>query len=449
MKRKTPCARAHGVCGVTAAMLAAAVVEVGLSVGRVLDRVARILDAFVNRLAELFGRAVFLAGGQWHRGQNEPGSQGDGAGQGMAKHDRSFRLGGSRSFTSSRRLPGSVAVVTRSTLHHGSCSLTDRSTFFRPAARVEGTIDGPRRCSHEARMGGPVLMEATRMRRVTAVLTMGVCFSVGMMVPLVGLHATEDFRRLDGIQDMVVFVVEDVTGMNERPRRTDAGSSRGIAASASPAPQPSGQQVAHALPAEPGVSPAAAGPVVAAAPAETRLSGATRTGRPAPVAKPEIPQADTQTETVVEAARVSEEPQPAISDRTDSKVTSTLDAADIAEIQALLLARGYDAGAIDGVSGPQTRRAIRAFERDAGLPVSGEARPALLARLAAVDTADNEFATVANDRSTAAAIIEPDTRPDLIEREGITQTADAGAAPRMPVATQSRSVSAPVSLLAR
>ena len=42
-----------------------------------------------------------------------------------------------------------------------------------------------------------------------------------------------------------------------------------------------------------------------------------------------------------------------------------------AEVQRLLAARGYYAGAVDGVAGPATRSAIRRFQKDAGLPVTG------------------------------------------------------------------------------
>src|SRR3546814_19741403 len=40
-------------------------------------------------------------------------------------------------------------------------------------------------------------------------------------------------------------------------------------------------------------------------------------------------------------------------------------------MQALLNARGYDAGKPDGLVGPQTREALRAFQLAAGLPADG------------------------------------------------------------------------------
>ena len=44
----------------------------------------------------------------------------------------------------------------------------------------------------------------------------------------------------------------------------------------------------------------------------------------------------------------------------------------VAEVQTTLARAGFYRGAIDGVMGPQTRRAIRAYERARGLPVDGE-----------------------------------------------------------------------------
>jgi peptidoglycan hydrolase-like protein with peptidoglycan-binding domain len=53
------------------------------------------------------------------------------------------------------------------------------------------------------------------------------------------------------------------------------------------------------------------------------------------------------------------------------------------EIQALLHERGYDPGPIDGVHGSATASAIRAYERDRGLVVTGRPSPELLGHLRA------------------------------------------------------------------
>jgi uncharacterized protein len=52
------------------------------------------------------------------------------------------------------------------------------------------------------------------------------------------------------------------------------------------------------------------------------------------------------------------------------------------EVQQLLADLGYDPGPIDGVMGPRTRAAIRAFQADVGLPVDGQVSDELRAALA-------------------------------------------------------------------
>ncbi|MHA1189607.1 MAG: peptidoglycan-binding protein, partial [Alphaproteobacteria bacterium] len=51
--------------------------------------------------------------------------------------------------------------------------------------------------------------------------------------------------------------------------------------------------------------------------------------------------------------------------------------------QQLLRTAGYKVGRPDGIFGPRTQRAISAFQRDAGLPVSGEIDPLLISALEA------------------------------------------------------------------
>ena len=64
-----------------------------------------------------------------------------------------------------------------------------------------------------------------------------------------------------------------------------------------------------------------------------------------------------------------------------------LSRAQVEEMQGLLAALGFDAGEPDGVVGPQTRAALRAFQRDAKVPPDGYPTPELLAsiRLRAAD----------------------------------------------------------------
>lgn len=56
----------------------------------------------------------------------------------------------------------------------------------------------------------------------------------------------------------------------------------------------------------------------------------------------------------------------------DSAASSSYDGDSlVAELQSSLARAGFYRGAIDGIMGPETRRAIRAFERAHGLPVDG------------------------------------------------------------------------------
>lgn len=50
-------------------------------------------------------------------------------------------------------------------------------------------------------------------------------------------------------------------------------------------------------------------------------------------------------------------------------------------VQKELLAHGYRPGPVDGIAGRQTRAAVRAYQRDAGLPVDGVADKRLLDHL--------------------------------------------------------------------
>jgi peptidoglycan hydrolase-like protein with peptidoglycan-binding domain len=66
---------------------------------------------------------------------------------------------------------------------------------------------------------------------------------------------------------------------------------------------------------------------------------------------------------------------------TDTTVSSGLNRAQIAQLQAELSDRGYDPGPQDGIVGPKVRTAIRTYQTDAGLPATGEATVSLLAHI--------------------------------------------------------------------
>ena len=54
----------------------------------------------------------------------------------------------------------------------------------------------------------------------------------------------------------------------------------------------------------------------------------------------------------------------------------------IRRVQTVLAELGYLPGTIDGFLGEQTRVAIRQFERERGLPITGDVTEALMAELA-------------------------------------------------------------------
>jgi membrane-bound lytic murein transglycosylase B len=58
-----------------------------------------------------------------------------------------------------------------------------------------------------------------------------------------------------------------------------------------------------------------------------------------------------------------------------------LSRADVQDLQRLLAAQGLYSGDDDGVVGPETRNAIKAFQRQVHLPPDGFPSPGLLERL--------------------------------------------------------------------
>jgi membrane-bound lytic murein transglycosylase B len=70
----------------------------------------------------------------------------------------------------------------------------------------------------------------------------------------------------------------------------------------------------------------------------------------------------------------------------DSQQPMSLDT--VAEMQAMLSAAGYDTGGTDGILGPATRRAIGAFQRDAGLIADGYPNGTTLEQLRALEADD-------------------------------------------------------------
>lgn len=66
-------------------------------------------------------------------------------------------------------------------------------------------------------------------------------------------------------------------------------------------------------------------------------------------------------------------------------------AAVFAAVQQELAALGYYDGPVDGIYGPKTAEAVRAFQRDAGITVDGEYGPETAGALAEALEADEDF----------------------------------------------------------
>lgn len=109
------------------------------------------------------------------------------------------------------------------------------------------------------------------------------------------------------------------------------------------------------------------------------------------------PPADSKSESAEIAAvpQTTTEPEPRSKDDSSSSVddgtASALRGGDlsnvtatgelVAQVQSTLAQRGFDPGPVDGALGPQTRAAIRSFQRDAGVPEDGDLSHELLQHL--------------------------------------------------------------------
>ena len=92
---------------------------------------------------------------------------------------------------------------------------------------------------------------------------------------------------------------------------------------------------------------------------------------------------------------------------------SAANATDLVAVQQGLAARGYEVGGIDGVIGPRTRAAIRAFEMDHDLPVTGDVSDALLRKLAPPRRLDPIVLRPPNP----AVLQGPDRQPKIVIKE--------------------------------
>jgi peptidoglycan hydrolase-like protein with peptidoglycan-binding domain len=97
------------------------------------------------------------------------------------------------------------------------------------------------------------------------------------------------------------------------------------------------------------------------------------------------------------------------------------------KVQAILKSMGLYAGEVDGVSGPNTRRAIASYRKTLGLPASDEIDDALLEALGAGDTT----AAIKPRDDIAAEIDDAESSPlpDLPERPQLVSAVDKPVAP--------------------
>lgn len=116
--------------------------------------------------------------------------------------------------------------------------------------------------------------------------------------------------------------------------------------------------------------------------------------------------------------------------RVSSQVIDTgLSREKVKAIQADLAELGYYTDAIDGSVGPLTRKAIKDYQKDAGLNVDGTITQMLADSLAAARGSDNSLmAGGINSRKTAPGSGAATERPDNIENAGIQPLYDAGDA---------------------
>jgi hypothetical protein len=114
-------------------------------------------------------------------------------------------------------------------------------------------------------------------------------------------------------------------------------------------------------------------------------------------------------------------------------------AADIAAAQRALVARGYEVGHVDGLLGPQTRQAIRAFQADQNVPLTGEISeglvrllipPRVLSPITLPVLDANSSRQTAGALQTDTATVADTKHPDhFVDRNWLVQDQDAHGTP--------------------
>jgi len=119
----------------------------------------------------------------------------------------------------------------------------------------------------------------------------------------------------------------------------------------------------------------------------------------------------------------------------------------VRDVQQALNDAGFAAGPADGIAGRRTRAAIRAYQQDAGLPVSGEIDAALVARL--LGSAAQGDGNPANDRACVSVqLIAPEPAETSPQPEPPSQPTPPATPPpsAQPPATQPPAVQPPTAV---
>ncbi len=135
-------------------------------------------------------------------------------------------------------------------------------------------------------------------------------------------------------------------------------------------------------------------PAMSTNPAPRVLTALARTSAPPPVVRAQPPASHTQT---LASATSSPIAQPAPAGPIAPPVFAPRPVENVLEAQVALARRGISSGPIDGAPGYQTRAALRAFQRLAGLPVTGALDAATRARLTLDAPAFATYVVSSND----------------------------------------------------
>ncbi|SEG79161.1 peptidoglycan-binding domain-containing protein [Bosea lathyri] len=109
--------------------------------------------------------------------------------------------------------------------------------------------------------------------------------------------------------------------------------------------------------------------------------------------------------------RARAEPMPRRASRPVQQRAPAAQGVDMEAVQKALVARGYDVGTPNGKSGPKTRAAISAYQRDNGLPATGKLHPAQMTALVGAAGAVGAGAVASGVLTDGTALAAPPQQP--------------------------------------